>query len=450
MRDRAQSDPSALPRRIGWFTAACVLVGNVVGSGIFTTTGFMARDLGHPGLILFIWLMGGLIALAGALSYSELGTALPVAGGEYLYLHRAYGPFIGFLSGWTSFTVGFGAAIAAGAMSVAAYVNQLLPLDSERGLLSMVIALALLWSITVFHLAGIEAGGFLQRTLTLLNMGAIMALIAAGVMGGNGDWTHLTLSDAHADPSIGLSIVSLIFALYAYSGWNAAVYLAGEVREPARTIPRALIGGTLFVTLLYLALNAFYFYALPVTDLAQPPLLPVASKVAVALLGVDAARFVTMILCLSITGAMSAMVWAGPRVYYAMAKDGLIPSYFCRTSEARGAPIQAILLQSLWASVLILSGSFEQLVIYSGTVLMIFSALAVGAVLILRRKEPDLPRPYRTPLYPLIPAFFILVSIVIVGSTLYERPLEGVMGIATVLAGTPLYFLWQRFRATMS
>jgi APA family basic amino acid/polyamine antiporter len=229
-------------------------------------------------------------------------------------------------------------------------------------------------------------------------MGAIMALIAAGVVGGKGDRAHLSLSDAHADPSIGLSIVSLIFALYAYSGWNAAVYLAGEVTEPARTIPRALISGTVFVTLLYLVLNTYYFYALSVTDLAQPPLLPVASKAGVALLGMDAARFVTIMLCLSMTGAMSAMVWAGPRVYYAMAKDGLIPSYFCRTSEAQGAPIHAILLQSLWASVLILSGSFEQLVIYSGTVLTIFSALAVGAVLVLRRKEPDLPRPYRTPL----------------------------------------------------
>ncbi len=446
--DRAQSDQSTLPRRIGWFTAACVLVGNVVGSGIFTTTGFMARDLGHTGLILSIWLMGGLIAFAGALSYSELGTALPVAGGEYLYLHRAYGPFIGFLSGWTSFTIGFSAAIAAGAMSFAAYFNQLVPLDGEQGLLSTVVALALLWSITACHLAGIEAGGVLQRTLTVLNMGAIMALIAAGVIGGRGDWTHLSLSDPHASPSIALCIVSLIFALYAYSGWNAAVYLAGEVRDPAHTIPLAMISGTLFVTLLYLVLNAFYFYALPITDLAQAPLLPVASKVAVALLGVDAARFVTVILCFSITGAISAMVWAGPRVYYAMAKDGLIPSCFCRTSEARGAPIQAILLQSLWASVLILSGSFEQLVIYSGTVLTIFSALAVGAVLILRRKEPDLPRPYRTPLYPFVPVFFILMSIVIIWNVLYERPLEGVMGLSTVLAGTPLYFLWQRFKGT--
>lgn len=442
--ERTGQDPSVLPRQIGWFTAGCVLVSNVVGTGIFTTTGFMARDLGHPGVILSIWLMGGLIALAGALSYSELGTALPVAGGEYVYLRRTYGPFIGFLSGWTSFAVGFSAAIAAGAMSFAAYVNQLFQFNGDRGPLPTVIALVLLWAITAFHVAGRGAGGWLQRAITILNMGAILALIAVGLMGGKGDWTNLSFSDAQAAPSIGLSIVSLIFALYAYSGWNAAVYLAGEVTDPARTIPRALIGGTLFVMCLYLTLNTFYFYALPVTDLARPPLLPVASKVAVVLLGADAARFVTMLLCLLLTGAVSAMVWAGPRVYYAMATDGVIPAYFGKTSGPARTPVNAVLLQSLWASVLILSGSFERLVIYSGTVLMIFSALAVGAVLVLRRREPNLPRPYRTPLYPIVPVFFILMSMVIIWNAVFERPLEAGLGIATVLAGTPLYMLWRR------
>jgi basic amino acid/polyamine antiporter, APA family len=207
-----------------------------------------------------------------------------------------------------------------------------------------------------------------------------------------------------------------------------------------------MIGGTLFVALLYLILNGFYFYALPVTELAKPPILPVADKVARALLGLEAGRIVTAILCLSIAGAVSAMVWAGPRVYYAMAQDGLIPSSFGETPGARGTPTNAILLQSLWASVLILSGSFERLVIYSGTVLMIFSALAVGAVPILRRQQPNLPRPYRTPLFPFVPGFYILVSTMIVASALYERPVEGGLGIATVVAGTPLYLLWQRLR----
>ena len=442
--EKPERDPSSLPRRIGWFTAGCVLVSNVVGSGIFTTTGFMARDLGRPGLILFIWLVGGLIALAGALSYSELGTALPVAGGEYVYLHRAYGPFVGFLSGWTSFTIGFSAAIAAGAVSFAAYLLQLLHLDEEGDLPATAIALAALWSVTGFHLAGVGAGGALQRTLTVLKVGGILALIAAGLIIGQGTWAHLGVTPVPPFPGIGLCVISLIFALYAYSGWNAAAYLAGEISDPVRTIPRAMVGGTLVVTWLYLMLNGFYFYALSVTDLATPPLLPVADKVAVALLGPDAARFVTAMLCLSIMGAVSAMVWAGPRVYYAMAQDGLIPSFFGKTAGRERTPISAILLQSLWASVLILSGSFEQLVIYSGTVLMIFSGLAVGAVPLLRRQEPDLPRPYRTPLYPFVPGLFILVSILVVGSALYERPVEGGLGIATVLAGTPLYLLWRR------
>ncbi|TKS58457.1 MAG: hypothetical protein EWM72_02996 [Nitrospira sp.] len=442
--ERTEQDPSALPRQIGWFTAGCVLVSNVVGSGIFTTTGFMARDLGHPVLILSIWLIGGLIALAGALSYSELGAALPVAGGEYAYLRRAYGPFVGFLSGWTSFTIGFSAAIAAGSMSFTAYLLQLFPLDDEGGTISTALALALLWSITGFHLAGVGAGGFLQRTLTVSKVGAILLLIAAGLIIGKGNWAHLSVTGVPTLPGIGQCIVSLIFTLYAYSGWNAAAYLAGEITDPAHTIPRTMIGGTLFVALLYLVLNGFYLYALPVTQLASPPILPVADKVAVALLGSDAARFVTAMLCVSIAGAVSAMVWAGPRVYYAMAQDGLIPSLFARTPGMERTPINAILLQSLWASALILSGSFERLVIYSGTVLMIFSALAVGAVPILRRQEPNLLRPYRTPLYPFVPAFFILVSIMIVGSALYERPVEGGLGIATVLAGTPLYLLWRR------
>ena len=408
----------------------------------------MARDLGHPGLILSVWLMGGLIALAGALSYSELGAAFPVAGGEYVYLRRAYGPFVGFLSGWTSFTIGFSAAIAAGAMSFAAYFLQLFPHSEESGTWSTAIAFALLWAVTGFHLAGVGPGGWLQRTLTVLKVGAILLLIAAGLTAGTGDWANLRVSEPHAAPGFGQYFVSLIFALYAYSGWNAAVYLAGEIIEPAHTIPRTMIGGTLFVILLYLMLNGFYFYALPVTELAHPPILPVADKVAAALLGSDAARFVTAMLCLSIAGAVSAMVWAGPRVYYAMAQDGLIPRVFGDTPGAEGTPANAILLQSLWASVLILSGTFERLVIYSGTVLIIFSTLAVGAVLVLRRKEPNLPRPYRTPFYPFVPGFYLLVSAVIVWSALYERPVEGGLGIATVLAGSPLYLLWQKRKGT--
>jgi APA family basic amino acid/polyamine antiporter len=441
------SPRSELPRRIGIFTAGCLLVSSVVGSGIFTTTGFLARDLGDPWLILAIWVFGALLALAGALSYSELGAALPVAGGEYAYLRRAYGPLVGFLSGWTSFTVGFSAAIAAGAMSFAAYLLQIVPFHSENGPLSTGIALTLIWVVTGFHLAGAGSGGFLQRLLTILNIGAILILVVGVLMLGKGNWSHFSLSAPDSTPGFGATIVSLIFVTFAYSGWNAAAYVAGEIVDPGRTIPRAMIGGTLFVGLLYLVVNGIYLYALPVTELGQPPILPVANKVATALLGPTGTLLVTALLCLSMAGAVSAMVWTGPRVYYAMAQDGLIPSLFAKTPGMAQAPINAILLQSLWASVLILSGSFERLVIYSGTVLTIFSALAVGAIPILRRREPALPRPYRTPLYPFVPAFYLFVSTVIVGTALYERPVEGGLGIATVLAGAPLYLLWRRLSA---
>src|SRR5512134_3750004 len=334
---------SELPRRIGIFTAGCLLVSNVVGSGIFTTTGFMARDLGDPWLILAVWLFGALLALAGALSYSELGTALPVAGGEYAYLRRAYGSLVGFLSGWTSFTIGFSAAIAAGAMSFAAYLVQIVPFHSENGPLSTAVALTLIWVVTGFHLAGAGSGGFLQRLLTILNIGAILILVLGVLMLGKGNWSHLTLSAPNITPGFGTTMVSLIFVTYAYSGWNAAAYVAGEIVDPGRTIPRAMIGGTLFVGLLYLVVNGIYLYALPVTELGQPPILPVANKVAAALLGPTGTLLVTVLLCLSIAGAVSAMVWAGPRVYYAMAQDGLIPSLFAKTPGTQQAPINAIL-----------------------------------------------------------------------------------------------------------
>jgi len=441
-----ESPRTELPRRIGGFTASCLLVSNVVGSGIFTTTGFMARDLGHPWLILAIWLIGALLALAGALSYSELGTALPVAGGEYAYLRRAYGPLIGFLSGWTSFTVGFSAAIAAGAMSFAAYLLQIAPFQSENGPLSTGIALTLIWIVTGFHLAGVGSGGFLQRLLTILNIGAILVLVVGVLMLGKGNWTNLSLSAPDVTPDFGAMMVSLIFVTYAYSGWNAAAYVAGEIVDPERTIPRAMIGGTLFVGLLYLVVNGIYLYALPVTELGQPPILPVANKVAAAMLGPTGTLLVTVLLSLSIAGAVSAMVWAGPRVYYAMACDGVIPAYFSNTAGLSGTPSNAIVLQSLWASVLILSGTFERLVIYSGVILAAFSALAVGSLMVLRRRCPELGRPYRVPFYPLVPLCYVVLSATIAIYGLIERPIEAGLGLATVLAGVPLYLLWVQVR----
>lgn len=442
------ADSASLPRRIGGFTAGCLLVSNVIGSGIFTTTGFMARDLGDPALILWFWMLGALLALAGALSYSELGAALPFAGGEYVYLRRAYGPFVGFLSGWASFTVGFGAAVAAGAISFAAYLLQILPFADDASLAAKGLALGLVWMVTAFHLAGAGTGGLLQRLLAVLNVGAILFLILGALMVGRGEWAHLRAPAPAVTPGFGAMAASLIFVSYAYTGWNAAAYIAGEIEDPGRTLPRALVGGTLFVGILYLGLNAMYLYALPIAELAQPPVLPVAKKAAVALFGPGSAILVAGILCVSIAGFVSAMVWAGPRVYYAMACDGVIPAAFSDTDDRSGTPTKSILLQSAWASLLILSGTFEKLVIYSGVVLTVFSTLAVGAVFVLRRRNPGLARPYHVPLYPVVPAFYVAVSALIVTYAILERPVEAGLGCATVMAGAPLYFLWRDRRGT--
>jgi APA family basic amino acid/polyamine antiporter len=428
--------------RVGTFTAACVLVSNAVGTGIFTTTGFLARDLGDPVWILALWGLGGALALAGALSYAELGAAMPRVGGEYVYLRAAFGPLPAFLSGWTSFAVGFGAALAAAGIAFAEHLALLLPAPLAR-VPEWVPAVALVWLLTGVHLLGVEGGGLFQRLITLLKIGGALLLVGAGFASGEGGLENLTAASPSVQPGIGAAAVGLVFVLYSYSGWNAAAYIAGEIRHPERSLPRALISGTLLVAGLYLALNLLYLYALPISALAAEPVLPVAEKVASALLGPSASGIVVALLCLSIAGAASSMVWAGPRVTLAMAQDRALPQWLAARSRS-GAPTRALLLQSIWVTLLLLSGSFEALVVYGGFALALFGAAAVSCVFVLRRRSPALARPFRVPGYPWVPAAFIAATLWIAGTVLLERPREALLSLATVLAGAPLYFAWSR------
>ncbi|RMH37198.1 MAG: amino acid permease [Nitrospirae bacterium] len=434
--------PSAPPRRVTAFTATCLLISSVIGSGIFTTTGFLARDIGHPMVILWLWVVGALFALVGAMCYSELGAALPFVGGEYVYLRHAYHPLVAFLSGWSSFAVGFGAAIAAGAVSFSSYFFQLIPVPFRSDVLEKGLAIGLVWALTGVHMAGVGLGSLFQQGITILKVALMGGFVVGAFTIGQGSFAHLD-SEATAMPGVEAMFVSLIFVTYAYSGWNAAGYIAGEMLHPGRTIPVTMIGGTIFVGTLYVLINLVYFYALPVSDLARVPVLPVAQKAAVALFGPTAAEFITALLCISIAGAVSAMVWAGPRVYYAMAQDRVFPAFLAKLTQKGGVPARAILLQSLWVTLLIFSGTFEQLVIYSGVIVVSFSALAVGAVLILRRKRPELSRPYRVPLYPFLPISYLMLSTLIVLYTIQDRPVEAGWAMATVLAGVPLYLCRQ-------
>lgn len=438
--------PDAPRRTIGWFTAACVLVSNIIGGGIFTTTGFLARDIGDPLLMLALWFLGALVALAGATAYAELGAAYPQAGGDYLYLREAYGALPAFLSGWTSFTIGFGAAIAASSVGFASYLSRVLPLEEQQSIFETGLALGLVWCLTAVHAAGVGAGGLLQRLLTTAKLAALGVLIVGGFLFGSGAWEHLAVRSIPAGASLGSAAVAFIFVMYCYLGWNVVGYIAGEIAEPTRTLPRIMIGGTAFVAAIYLSLNVLYLYALPMAQLAEPPILPVAEKAAAALWGPAAARWIALLLALSLAGGVSAMMWAGPRVCWAMAKDGVLSPWLAGLHESSAVPVRAMLIQALWASVLIVTGTFEQLVIYSGVVLAAFVLLVLGAVIRLRRHKPGLPRPYLVPFYPWLPGILMIGAGGLVGSSILQHPMESLLGLATVLAGLPFYRIWSKLR----
>ncbi|MCL7960299.1 MAG: APC family permease [marine benthic group bacterium] len=444
--ERGATATNPLAGRVTAFTAACLLVSNMVGTGIFGTTGFMAADLGSPGVILALWLLGGVFALFGAFSYGELAAAFPRSGGEYIYIREAYGPLWGFLSGWTSLTIGFSAAIASSAHLFGDHVRELVPAfgaigGSEASEGTPVIGLSMVWILTLIHVAGVGAGGFTQRFLTVLKIAALVALVLLGVSFGTGDWQNLAASDVDVSFGLGTVLVAFMFVTFSFTGWNAATYIAGEVRTPQRSVPRSMVWGVLAVTVLYVALNAVYLYALPMSALASEPMDLVGHKTAWALFGPGAGRWFTLIVAVSIVGAASAMIWAGPRVYHAMAVDGLFPRAIGRTASRSGVPRNAIVLQGVWITVLVVSGTFETLVLYATFVLIFFSALAVSSVFVLRLRRPDLPRPYRVWAYPWIPAAYLLVSVAILWAALQIRPTESLWGVATVAAGIPVY-LW--------
>jgi APA family basic amino acid/polyamine antiporter len=432
---------------IGWFTASCLLISNIIGGGIFTTTGLLARDLGDPMLILLLWSVGGFFAIGGAMVYGELGSRLPHAGGDYVYLREAYGPLVAFLSGWTSFTIGFGAAVAASAISFSAYAFRILPVMDETGWRAKGLSLALLWLVTLVHCRGLAGGGRLQRMITSTKVLAIGVLILGGLSASAAHWGWLSDRQVVESPKVGSLAVALVIVIYCYLGWNVAGFIATEIANPRRTLPRVMIGGTAFVAAIYVLLNLVYLSALSVAELAQEPIVPVAEKSAAALWGADSGHLVAALLCLSIAGAVSAMTWAGPRVYWAMAQDGAITPWLAYRHPDTGVPARAILFQTLWASALIVSGTFEQLIIYSGMVLAFFMGLTLSAIFPLRSRSQDTCPAYRSPWYPVLPALLVSGAMLVVGSSFLQRPVEAFYGALTVLGGLPLYFYWRRRKA---
>jgi APA family basic amino acid/polyamine antiporter len=434
MPNQAQggSSRAATPRSVGLVACAALVVANMVGTGIFTSLGFQVGDIPSRPAIMTLWALGGVLALSGALCYAELSAALPRSGGEYHFLGRIYHPSLGFMAGLVSIVVGFAAPVALSAMAFGSYLQGVFP-----GIPPLAASIAVVIVVTLFHLRDLRVSSIFQVFFTVLKIGLVLFLIAALLAAPASapapaePWTTYLLTAPFA--------VSLMFTLYAYSGWNAATYILGEVRTPARVIPAALAAGTLLVMLLYLGLNAAFLHAAPAGILAGK--LNVAQVAAESVFGAKGGRMVAGVIALGLVSAISAMIWAGPRVAMVIGEDYPRAFGWLQVRTASGIPAAAVAAQSALTLVLLLTSTFEQVLVYTQFALLACSFLAVLGVIVYRFTQPDLPRPFRVPLYPLTPLLFLAISAFAMVYTATVKPFEALYGGLTLVAGLGIYRL---------
>jgi basic amino acid/polyamine antiporter, APA family len=451
----AANGQPTLVRGLGAWDGALITIGAVLGSGIFLTTGDIARRLPHGGLILALWCAGGLITLAGGLSYAELGAMFPRAGGQYHFLKEAYGRLWGFLFGWTSFLVIMSGGIAAIAVGFGEYLGFFLPFFSTQHVLAQMKIAGWTWSVSgsqlagalaiAFHTAvnygGLREGAFVQNAVTALKVLALLALAGVGLLVP----ATATMALFAPLPSAGLVAglgLGMVAVLWTYDGWYVLTFSAGEIRSPGVNLPRGLLVGCLVVTGLYLAINVVYLRALPVAEIGQST--RIAEAAASALFGATGARAISLCILLATFGCLASNVLCCSRIYLPMAQDGLFFRSLARVNPRTHTPSTSLLAQGGWAVLLALSGTYEQLytcAVFGG---VLFHAASGFAVFVLRRQRPDAPRPYRAWGYPWVTALFVLACLALVGSTLVESPKESVVGLLLIASGLPAYAWWSR------
>ena len=450
MPTQVQGKPGLL-RQLGLVSATALVISNMVGTGIFATTGFMAGDLGDAGIILALWGVGALFALAGALSYSELGINFPSSGGEYVYLTRAYGPTWGFMTGWVSFFAGFSAPIATAALAFSDYLGYFSPaLKQENatvigtGALSLKIgagqlaACALIGAFTLLNIFGIGRMAKVQNVLTGTKMLVILGFIAFGFLFGTGSWAHFSQPATRtATTTIPVQfVISLLWVMVAYSGWNAATYVAEELRRPEKTLPAALAVGSGIVALLFLGLNVIYIYSMPLDEMKGQ--IAIGSLAASKLFGPQVASIFSALMAVSIMSTVSAEVTIGPRVYYAMAKNKAFFQAAARVHPEWRTPVVAIICQGLCAMFMTMT-PFPQLMIYIGMSLTFFTVMSVGSLFIFRRREGWQKLRAVSFAYPLIPVAYILVGACMMVYGFIWQPMPSLIAAATVAAGAAVY-----------
>ncbi len=429
-------------RQLGLGVAAAIVIANMIGTGVFTSAGFQAASIGDPWTMLSTWVLGGIYALCGAAAYAELGSMMPKAGGEYVYLREAYHPAVGFMSGWVSLTAGFSMPIAAAALLFSGYVSKLVP--GVAGV-EKPLAGALIVGITALHAFDTRIGGRVQAGFTAIKVALIVVFIVAGFAVGTGGWDHFASVPAVRDHVASWDgaksyATSLMYVVFAYSGWNAAAYIAGEIERPQRTLPRALVIGTGVVMVLYILLNVVFIYAASPPEMMGPdgPVAEIGDLAARRLFGDAAGSLLTSTIALALVSAVSAMVMAGPRVYAAMAADHALPRPLAVYSR-RGVPIVAVVTQCGIAIAFVIVGNIDDLIKIVGFTLTLFGALTVAAVFVFRARKNVAA--YRTFGYPVTPILFVGVSVMIVYLRVSENMLQSLEVVALLAVGAVVYLL---------
>jgi APA family basic amino acid/polyamine antiporter len=421
-------------KKISLVTATNLVVANMIGTGIFTSLGFQIAGITTSDLALIaLWVVGGILALCGALSYAELATALPKSGGEYHYLSKIYHPSVGFLSGWISVIVGFPAPIALAGLAFGEYFNVFAP-----GIPPLVLSLLVIWIITLVHLFGIRVEEMFQNASTFLKIGLILVLIVAGLMIANP--LPLNMIPDHKALKILVShtfAVDLVYVMYAYSGWNAATYVTEEVRNPAKNVPWALLIGTVAVTVLYLLLNYVFLRTTPKPILSGQ--LKVGLLAGRAIFGPTRGNIVGALISLGLIATISAMAWIGPRITKRMAED-LPKLRLLGKTSAKGTPYAATIFQLIIVTILVTTGTFETVLFYTQFSLLLCSFLTVLGLIVLRVREPKLERPYKVWGYPATPIVFLAITLWMMSYVIVDKTTESLLGLMTMIAGLIIYF----------
>ena len=421
------------------FTVMAVVVANMVGTGVFTSLGFQLLDIRSGFVLLALWAVGGIAAVCGAMTYAELGAAMPRSGGEYNFLTRIYHPAVGFVSGWVSATVGFAGPTALAAMTFAAYGTSVFQVG-ESPWLEKGLAAALVIALTLVHASNRRNSGGLQVVFTILKVAIIVVFCSAAffVVDTPQPVTFLPVTGDGALLTSGVFAVALIYVSFAYTGWNAATYLSSELENPQRTLPWILMGGTMIVTLLYVALNFTFLYTTPMDAMAGQ--VEVGFISAEAAFGELGGRFTGLVLAMLLVSTVSAMTMAGPRVIQVIGEDFPALNALAKKNE-NGIPAIAIYIQSAIALLFIFSSTFESVLVFSGFTLALSSFTTVLGIFVLRWRQPDLPRPYRTFLFPLPPLVYLALTGWTLAFVLISRPVEGLFGLGIIGLGLVFYFL---------